>query len=56
MLYECYRCGNPVDENEGMIIHKPTYSIFLSVMNMVFVCKNCLSKKGREKFDKAKKI
>ena len=55
MLYECNRCGNLIDENKGIIIHKPFYLFLGSIISQIFICKDCLSKKGREKFDKAKK-
>jgi len=54
MLYECSRCGKLVDEDNGIIVHESSYSIFLHIMNMVFICKKCLSRKGREIFEKAK--
>ena len=55
MLYECNRCCNLIYENKDIIIHKPFYLFLGSIISQIFICKDCLSKKGREKFDKAKK-
>ena len=54
MLYECYRCDKIVDENDGVIVYERTFVALSFIDNMVFICKNCLSKNGREKFEKAK--
>ena len=52
MLYECYKCENLVDEDNGIIIHKHG---ILFTPSHIFICKNCLGKKGREKFEKVRK-
>ena len=57
MLYECYRCNKLIDEKEGAMVYRGAFSpfIFKDIISLVFVCKDCLSKKGRETFEKARK-
>ncbi|MFH1939372.1 MAG: hypothetical protein ABIK21_04400 [bacterium] len=54
MIYECAYCRKLYDEKDGIMC----LAEFPSVVGMkaiyVFKCKNCMSEKGREKFDKFK--
>lgn len=57
MLYECYKCEKFVDEKDGVVVYTSgAFSplIFKAVTSMVFICKDCLREKGKEKFEKAK--
>jgi len=43
MLYECYRCGNLTDEEDGVITHKQG---ILFIVSNIFISKSCLRKEG----------
>ena len=54
MIYECVECGKLVDEKDG-IMKLGKGDAMLGVIDMyVFKCKNCMSEKGRENFEKLK--
>lgn len=53
MIFQCYRCGKLYDENDGCIAEIIGFTIMGA--SMVFICKNCISKKGKKIIEKIQK-
>jgi len=55
MIYQCHECDKLYDENDGYMASTGIVSFFaLGGDSMTFICKNCMSDKGRKKLEEIK--
>ncbi len=54
MILECHRCNKLYDEEYGYMADIGIIGFGIIGSSMVFICKNCMSKKGREKLEEIK--
>lgn len=52
MIYECHRCGKLHNEDNGYMAEKSILGFGIMGSTMVFICKNCMSKKGKKILEK----
>jgi len=58
MIYQCYKCNKLFNENEGaMVLEEQLTGVGPVIIEhhakfLVFKCKNCIGKKGRETIEK----
>lgn len=56
MIYQCSECDKLYDEDDGYMANTSTIGFaIMSGGSMVFICKNCMSEKGRKKLEELKK-
>ena len=55
MIYQCNECEKLCYEDDGYMAKTGTISFFaIGGDSMVFICKNCMSEKGRKKLQEIK--
>jgi len=48
MIYQCHKCNKLYDEIEGYMANSSIIGFGIIGSSMVFICKNCMSEKGKK--------
>lgn len=55
MIYQCNECKKLYDEDDGYMANSGLLGFgIIGGDSMVFICKNCMSEKGRKKLEEIK--